>query len=114
MSRRRDGEVLGTIGEPGFIESPAISPNETHVVLEYRQDGDQEIRNYELRRGISISVHKSSVKWRHMWSPDGREILFALQTEPEKSDIVAVNADGTGDVRTLVKGAHYTTPNSVS
>jgi Tol biopolymer transport system component len=110
----RDGEVLGTIGEPGFIESPAISPDETHVALEYRQDGDQEIRNFELRRGVSISVHKSPVKWRNMWSPDGREILFALQTEPEKSDIVAVNADGTGDVRTLVKGEHYATPSSIS
>jgi hypothetical protein len=110
----RDGNVLGTVGEPGFIESPAISPDETHVVLEYDQDGDQEIRNYELRRGISISVHKSSVKWRNMWSPDGREILFALQTEPERSDIVAVNADGTGDVRTLVKGEHYATPYSIS
>jgi Tol biopolymer transport system component len=110
----RQGEVIGTIGEPGFIESPGISPDETHVALEYRQDGVQEIRNYELRRGISISVHKSPVKWRQMWSPDGREILFALQTENEKSDIVAVNADGTGDVRTLVKGEHYATPTSVS
>jgi Tol biopolymer transport system component len=110
----RDGEVIGTIGEPGFIESPRISPDETHVALEYQIDGGQEIRNYELRRGISISVHKSPVKWRNMWSPDGSEILFALQTEPRKSDIVAVNADGTGDVRTLVKGEHYATPSSLS
>jgi Tol biopolymer transport system component len=110
----RDGEVIGTIGEPGFIESPAISPDETHVALEYLYDGVQEIRNYELRRGIAISVHKSSVKWRQMWSPDGRTILFALQTEPGKSDIVEVSADGTGDVRTLVKGEHYATPSSVS
>ena len=110
----RDGEVIGTIGEPGFIESPRISPDETHVALEYLHDGGQEIRNYELRRGISTSVHKSPVKWRQMWSPDGREILFALQTEPRKSDIVAVNADGTGGVRTLVKGEHYATPHSLS
>jgi Tol biopolymer transport system component len=110
----RGGEIIGTIGEPGFIESPAISPDETHVALEYMQDGVQEIRNYELRRGISISVHKSAVKWRQMWSPDGSEILFAFQTEPGKSDIVAVDADGTGGVRTLVKGEHYATPTSVS
>lgn len=110
----RGGEVIGTIGEPGIIESPAISPDETHVALEYSNDGVQEIRNYELRRGIAISVHKSEVKWRQMWSPDGREILFALQTEPGKSDIVEVSADGTGGVRTLVKGEHYLTPCSVS
>jgi len=110
----RSGEVIGTIGEPGFIESPAISPDETHVALEYLKDGVQEIRNYELRRGIAISVHKSEVTWRQMWSPDGHEIVFALQTEPGKSDIVEVSADGTGGVRTLVKGEHYSTPSSIS
>jgi len=110
----RGGEIIGTIGEPGFIESPAISPDETHVALEYTKDGVQEIRNYELRRGIATSVHKSEVKWRQMWSSDGREILFALQTEPGKSDIVEVSADGTGSVRTLVKGEHYATPSSIS
>lgn len=110
----RSGEVIGTIGEPGFIESPAISPDETHVALEYAKDGVQEIRNHELRRGIAISVHKSEVTWRQRWSPDGRAIVFSLQTEPEKSDIVEVNADGTGDIRTLVKGEHYATPGSIS
>jgi len=110
----RSGEVIGTIGEPGFIESPAISPDETHVALEYTKDGFQEIRNYELRRGIAISVHKSETTWRQRWSPDGRNIIFSLQTEPEKSDIVEVNADGTGEVRTLVRGEHYVTPGSIS
>jgi Tol biopolymer transport system component len=110
----RTGKVLGTVGEPGFIESPAISPDGRHVALEYTSDGLQEIRNYELRRGIAISVHKSPVTWRHRWSPDGRSILFALQNEPGRSDIASVSADGTGEVTTLVEGDHYATPNDVS
>lgn len=110
----RSGKVIGTIGEPGNIESPAISPDETHVALEYARDGVQEIRNYEVRRGIATSVHKSEVKWRQIWSPDGRSIVFALQTEPGKSDIVQVSADGTGAATTLVKGEHYATPMSIS
>ncbi len=110
----RGGKVLGTIGEPGFIESPAISPDGGHVALEYTSDGVQEIRNYEVRRGIAISVHKSAVTWRQMWSPDGGSILFGLQTEPGKSDIARVSADGTGDVTILVKGDHYATPNDLS
>jgi serine/threonine-protein kinase len=110
----RSGKVIGTIGEPGYIESPAISPDETRVALEYTRDGVQEIRNYEVRRGIATSVHKSEVKWRQIWTPDGRSIVFALQTESGKSDIVRASADGTGDATTLVKGEHYATPNSIS
>jgi Tol biopolymer transport system component len=110
----RAGKVLGTVGEPGFIESPAISPDGGHVALEYTSDGVQEIRNYELRRGIAISVHKSPVTWRQMWSPDGRSLLFAVQNEPGKSDIVRVSADGTGEATTLVRGDHYATPTDLS
>ncbi|HEY5611877.1 MAG TPA: hypothetical protein VIL97_11780, partial [Thermoanaerobaculia bacterium] len=110
----RSGTVIGTIGEPGYIESPAISPDETHVALEYTKDGVQEIRNYETRRGVAISVHKSEVKWRQIWTPDGRSIVFALQTEPGKSDIVRVSADGTGGETKLVKGEHYATPYQIS
>jgi Tol biopolymer transport system component len=110
----RAGKALGTVGEPGFIESPAISPDGRHVALEYSSDGLQEIRNYELRRGIAISVHKSPVTWRQMWSPDGRSILFALQNEPGRSDIVSMSADGTGELTTLVGGGHYATPYDLS
>jgi eukaryotic-like serine/threonine-protein kinase len=110
----RSGKVLGTIGEPGRIESPAISPDGSHVALEYTADGVQEIRNYELRRGIAIRLHKSARTWSQMWSPDGRSILFALQTEAGKSDVARVSADGTGDVTILVKGEHHTTPTDLS
>jgi len=49
-----------------------------------------------------------------MWSPDGRSILFALQNEPGKSDIVRVSADGTGEATTLIRGEHYATPYDLS
>jgi len=110
----RSGKATGTIGEPGFIESPAISPDGTQVALEYATAGVQEIRNYEVRRGIAISVHKSPITWKQIWSPDGRSIVFARQTEPGKSDIVRTNADGSGDLKTLMKGDHYLTPESIS
>jgi Tol biopolymer transport system component len=80
----RQGKVLGTLGEPGTLPGPAISPDGSAVVVG-RQDlegGGSDLWLYNLARGtLSRLTFDGKENALPVWSPDGGHIAFSSTRE---------------------------------
>jgi len=74
------GKIIGTLGDPGYIVDPTISPDGTQIA--YRKDSqdhsDKDIWLLNVARGTSTRFTFGG-NWNDfpIWSPDGSEIVFA-------------------------------------
>jgi len=75
----RSGKVVGTVGMPGDLGTPAISPDGTRVVF-YRLDTQTSFYDlwlYDLAHGsASRFTFNSKSNINPVWSPDGSHIAF--------------------------------------
>jgi serine/threonine protein kinase len=76
----RQGKVLGTAGEPGFVQGPAISPDGKTVMVARRdlQNGLFDLWLQDLGRGTAsrFTFHPVTIE-AQVWSPDGGQVAFS-------------------------------------
>lgn len=75
----RSGKATGTVGTPGILEWPAISPDGTTVALDRKdpQTGIVDIWLHDLARGIASRFTFGPRDNQYpVWSPDGSHIAF--------------------------------------
>ncbi|MGO9259373.1 MAG: protein kinase domain-containing protein [Bryobacteraceae bacterium] len=76
----RDGKPLGTVGPPGTMQAPAISPDGGTVAVDRldAQAGTYDLWLHDLAHSTdSRFTFDPSHDWCPVWSPDGSRILFA-------------------------------------
>ena len=71
----REGKALGTIGEPGKIWNPRVSPESVVAFIRY-DTGPGDVWLYEPSRGFSQFSFKSDSEGP-VWSPDGSHVAFS-------------------------------------
>jgi Tol biopolymer transport system component len=76
----RSGRPLGTVGAPGQVNWPGISPDDKTVAA-YRDDpqtGVSDVWLYDLPRGSSyrLTSHSKGVSHFPLWSPDGAYVAY--------------------------------------
>ena len=100
----RQGKFLGTVGEPGFYEDVAFSPDGKRVVASHinRQSGDENLWMMDLTRGISTRFTFVSGDSFPVWSPDGNHVAFA-STRSGLRDIYQKLSNGGSDDQALLK-----------
>jgi len=93
----RKGEKIGTVGQPGAYEAPAISPDGTKaaVALVKPAVGAGDIWVYDLKRGGASRLTFSGNNIDPVWSPDGTRILFSSSRNGAMG-IYSKTADGLG------------------
>jgi serine/threonine-protein kinase len=81
---------------------PRISPDGTRIAVEIR-DQMQDIWVWDIGRATLTRVtFNPTFDNSPVWTPDGRRLLFAESTEPDRSgSLVWQSADGTGAVERL-------------
>jgi eukaryotic-like serine/threonine-protein kinase len=97
----RNGEKLGTIGQPDLFTSPALSPDGARLAVGVGKRGTRDIWIYDLKRGSeSRLTSASSDNLNPLWSPDGSRIIFT-STRAGQFDIYEQAADGLGNVEPI-------------
>lgn len=114
----RQGQVLGTIGEPGSYASfssnngtapggVSIAPDGRSVAVERWEDGEPSIWLMDVKRGTSVRLTRD---WSAlpMWSPDGARVVFADASDgPPNLSVKAPGPDGPGERLTTAPVQHY-------
>jgi len=99
------GKSAGTVGDPGFIYNVQLSPDGSKAV--YRKDSedhlDKDIWLLDVSRGTSTRFTFGG-SWNDVpvWSPDGREIVFASNRNG-KFDLYRKPADGSTSETLLLR-----------
>jgi eukaryotic-like serine/threonine-protein kinase len=75
----RSGKELGTIGDPGVIANPVISPDQTRVAFDLanRREKNVDVWAYNLQNNTSARfTFDPSEETTGVWSRDGKSIAF--------------------------------------
>jgi serine/threonine protein kinase/Tol biopolymer transport system component len=75
----RNGKELGTVGEPGIIANPNISPDQTRVSFDLanRHEKNVDVWTYNLHNATSARfTFDPSEETTGVWSRDGKTIAF--------------------------------------
>ena len=96
------GNLTGTLGEPGDVVNPAVSPDGTRVAVSRGQAGSSEdIWIVDVRRNTTTRLtfdpaHDDSP----VWSPDGKSIIFSSNRTGQQK-LYIKPTDGSGEERLL-------------
>ena len=102
----RQGKALGTVGDPGMIQRPAISPDGRTVAVDRRdpQTGYVDVWLHDLTRGsTSRFTFSSNNAGFPIWSPDASHIAF-YWTRGGSISVYQKSTSGVGQNEVLDQG----------
>ena len=94
----RNGVAAGTVGEPGFLGSPRLSPDGRMVAFS-RTVPERGVFILDLSRGTSSRIAPRNAD-KIVWSPNGTEVAFSAPGE-RWTNVMLRKADGSGTGRSL-------------
>jgi Tol biopolymer transport system component len=97
-------DTLGTVGEPGELTNPSLSPDEKRVAIGIRdpQTDDRDIWIYDLERGGKTRLtFGEGDNFNPVWSPDGARIVYSSKRKANR-DLYIRNVNGSGEERALL------------
>jgi Tol biopolymer transport system component len=101
----RQGEVLSTVGAPGVIVQPGLSPDGTRIVamVNDRQTGSNDIWTFDLATGKGTAITSTPTPENApIWSPDGTHVAY-VATRDSYAGIYRKAGDGTGEEELLFR-----------
>jgi len=98
----RQGKILGTVGEPGVVPEPAISPDGSAVVVPRTDEvGGSDLWLYNLAHGTrSRLTFDGEYSGFPVWSPDGSHIAF-LSVREGAENVYQMAVNGMGRAESL-------------
>jgi Tol biopolymer transport system component/predicted Ser/Thr protein kinase len=98
----REGVQLGTVGQPGFYSSSALSPDGARIAIGVGVSGARDIWVYDLKRGTESRLTFSSADNQNpLWSADGNQIMFTSNRAGTR-DIYQQPANGLGNAEPIL------------
>jgi Tol biopolymer transport system component len=112
----RTGKRLETLGEPGEISSPFLSPDgkSAAVTVYDRADHNYDLWIYDLARNLRTRfTFDPGDENNGVWSPDGSRIVFGSERK-RQVDLYRKSASGAGTEELLYADGSYKVPTSWS
>ncbi len=105
----RSGREISKIGEPisGSALNPSLSPDGSRLALQRTIDGNIDIWQLELNRGVlsQLIVSDAATDVNPIWSPDGRRIAFGSSRQGPV-DLYEKSTTGAGSEALLLTSPH--------
>ncbi len=99
----RSGKRQARIGEPGNVQTPALSPDEKTVAFNIAGGQARDIWLYDLVRGVATRfTFDPGIDLYPVWSPDGGAIVYSNNREGAL-DLYRKSASGAGKEELLLK-----------
>jgi len=100
---------MGSLSLEIFGRFQSISPDASHIAFEKPDaDGVLQIWVTDLTRASSARISfGTGNNYRPVWSPDGKRVAYRVEREG-KSEIYAMNADGSGAEQPLLENRELT------
>jgi Tol biopolymer transport system component len=99
----RGGKLLGTVGSPGLVMDPAISPDEKSVVFRRQTRAGADLWLRDLTREVEQRfTSDASFNRGPIWSPQGDRIVFTSNRGGALGDLYQKAASGTGQDELLL------------
>jgi Tol biopolymer transport system component len=115
--RDRAGGRLGTLGESATYGQFQLSTDDRRVVVDIRTpEGNQDLWTLDVSRGVASRTSRDSAQdLTSVWSPDGRELIFASDRgEGVYWRIFRKRLDDGGPPKLLLDAAQNAWPESVT
>jgi Tol biopolymer transport system component len=102
----REGDRLGTLGEPGSYSQVALSPNDRRVAVEIADaEGQFDIWVFDVTRGVASRLTTDPADDRDpVWSPDSQWLVFS-SNESGDQDLLRKGLQGAEPAAPLPGGA---------
>jgi len=101
----RQGKIVSTVGQPGLIVQPGISPDGKSIVVMKNDTttGNQDIWVYDLATGNGTAITQDTPPDNApIWSPDGKYVAY-VSTRESYAGIYRKSADGKGTEELLFR-----------
>jgi eukaryotic-like serine/threonine-protein kinase len=102
----RQGRVLSTIGDPGILRIPRLSPDGRHVALEQADPDTQnmDIYLFEFARGVNNRFTFDAARdVSPVWSADGSSVIYTRMLTDGSTEWYRRSADLTDDEELLFR-----------
>jgi len=101
----RDGNRLSTVGEPGYLSSPYLSPDGKYAMAAVtdHQQQTQKLWLFDFHRGTAnpFTFGPGNDAWP-VWSPDGQQVAFCSMRENGQEDVFLKPVSGGGGEQPLL------------
>jgi eukaryotic-like serine/threonine-protein kinase len=101
----RQGKVVSTVGQPGLLVQPGMSPDGKSIVV-MKSDtstGNQDIWVYDLATGNGTAITQDTPPDNApIWSPDGKYVAY-VSTRESYAGIYRKSGDGKGPEELLFR-----------
>ena len=101
----RSGDVISTVGAPGVIVQPKLSPDGTRIaaIVNDLETGSNDIWTFDVATGKGTAITSTPTPENGpLWSPDGKDVAYVGIRE-SYSSIYRKRADGTGEEEMLFR-----------
>jgi hypothetical protein len=104
----RTGKSLGSVGTPGAVFEPAISPDEKAVAFRRIASGGSDLWVRDLSRGTETRfTSDASTNVAPFWSPKGDRIVFASNRTGGAINLYQKSTNGSGQDESLLPNSLF-------